>query len=434
MNMNHRLKLLRSAVWIVITIGSYCLIVLNAWPLANDLLNGDGSGLEMPIQPFYGFLRIPPSEINESVNASGHIAADFAQIYFPSSTRINSVDDNPKLDPWGQKSRYAPFLHYFCALTICKLDYGIASLIHVGVQYLLFIFSYFYAFKLLGVKSNLSFHFLVANCALLVTPVGLSFFERGQFSLYVGMAYLWFFLAFIRPNVFYAATAAICACVKLTSFPFLFFALFLFLVRSYKDKQAAQGIKLGATFTLTCALLFILFPTASFDYLLVLVEQELKSRAGGSSLIMFWPRWVVKLLPLYLVSFCTFLAWKNARFFETQLPLMIGIAVLLNLYPTIAFAYSVPSLIAFIPLLMWWKNLPGVKEGISVKIVVYGFYVFLFLALIPSAIPESLLDLWGISDIDEAYIYIVLHLCFGAVGLVATLLLSYKGFRPAFER
>ena len=91
----------------------------HAWRFSTDMLRGDGSAEQVRPAPLYGFMRVPAGPVAAAHQAEHRLAVDFAQVYFPSQD-LTALDRNyvhGALDPWGRASRYAPFVHYACALT-----------------------------------------------------------------------------------------------------------------------------------------------------------------------------------------------------------------------------------------------------------------------------------------------------------------------------
>ena len=56
---------------------------------------------------------------------------------------------------------------------------------------------------------------------LVLTPIGLSFIERGQFDLYVAASYVVVFTALYKPHVSLLVAAGVLAAIKWTALPFL---------------------------------------------------------------------------------------------------------------------------------------------------------------------------------------------------------------------
>lgn len=192
----------------IVFLAIHLLVFNNVWHLSKDLIYGDNSAQELIPSPRYEFWRIPDSNFTRGFQGQNRLAADFAQIYFPAQDESISAYTEETLDPWGRPSRYAPVLHELCRLTICNLSYGPASAVHLLVQSILFFVSFLYAFVILDIRKYALLGIFVLNVCLFLSPVGLSSFERGQFSLYVALSYLWLFLGLIRHNYAYLVLPA----------------------------------------------------------------------------------------------------------------------------------------------------------------------------------------------------------------------------------
>ena len=140
--------------------------------------------------------------------------------------------------------------------------YGFASFLHILIQILLFFVSFIYAFKVLQIEKDLFPVILLVNFCLFLTPVGLSWFERGQFSLYVSLSYLWLFLGLFNRNGYYILLSALFAYVKWTSFPFIFVVILLWLLNSKSIRELRYSVSLASVYPLMVVFLFLLY----FDY------------------------------------------------------------------------------------------------------------------------------------------------------------------------
>ena len=134
--------------------------------------------------------------------------------------------------------------------------YGFASFLHILIQILLFFVSFIYAFKVLQIGKDLFPVILLVNFCLFLTPVGLSCFEPGQFSLYVSLSYLWLFLGLFNRNGYYILLSALFAYVKWTSFPFVSLVILLWVLNSKSIKELRYSISLASVFPLMVFLLF----------------------------------------------------------------------------------------------------------------------------------------------------------------------------------
>lgn len=374
-------KTRKKALFIIIFTGLHCLIINNFILLSNDIINGDFSARNLIPLPMYSFMRVPDSPLAQDVGAVNRLAADFAQIYFPSQkfSSLNQAYTKETLDPWQRPSRYAPFIHAICSMSFCKLNYGYASFFHMAIQLLLFYFSFIYAFKILHLERYISYGILLVNFCLFLTPVGLSWFERGQFSLYVSLSYLWLLLGIINRNVLYLFLSAIFAYVKLTSFPFIFVVFILWVLNSKNVKELKQSILFALVFLLSIALFFLFYPEFGVHFIVGIIEQELERNPSGLSLARLLPKFLVKVLPFVLIILGYLHIKKFKNDFTFLIPYVVGCGVILITYPTLAFDYSVPCLFCFIPLVIYWSKHSIIHNHFRSKIK-YLLPVFLIIA------------------------------------------------------
>jgi hypothetical protein len=381
-------KILKS-VFFLIFIVAHVFIFRNIILLSKDVVNGDGSGDALIPFPRYGLVRIPDTFSSQQYQAQNRLEVDFAQVYFPTQ-QMASLSENYRtgiLDPLHRPSRYAPLIHYLCAITICKLNYGIASLLHIAIQALLFYVAFILSFKFLKIEKYILPGLLLANIYLFLTPAGLSWFERGQFSVYIGIGYLMMFVGFIKKNYLLVLLSIVFAFVKWTSFPFIFVVFSVYIFNSKNLAEAKKAILLGVGCLLIVVFLCLLFPDQSINFLKGLYDQERNGIPGGISLTNFLPIWVVKVMPIPLII----LGWLHVRInnhmIERSIPYLAGAAVIMLTYPTLAFEYNLPSLLGFIPMIFYWAKLPDnpVKSPIR-QVIEYSLLIFIFFASFSSII------------------------------------------------
>jgi hypothetical protein len=351
--------------------------------LSKDILYGDGSCEELTVPLRYPPMRVPTTPITRQFQAQGRLGADFAQIYFPSQNRAAVRDAyavETTVDPWSRPSRYPPLIHRICAHTLCLLPYGEACLAHLAVQLLIFIGSFVFVFSRLGFKKYLLPALLLLDVCLFLTPVGLSFLERGQFTLYVGACYLWLMQALVTGKLRHIALSALFGFVKWTAFPFVFVVLGtrVLMAKKTEDFKLRSIAALVFLFVVVALLLPVPQDTVSFLQGVLKQESEMTSLAMGNALVRLVPWYVVKLIPLALV-----VIGASSRFRKIPLPypapFFAGSATILVTYPTFAYDYSVPYLTAFIPFLIYWATLPGIDAAVS-RGIQWLFYAFLLLA------------------------------------------------------
>lgn len=378
---NKKTLLIKKVLSGIAFVAAYCLIINNFILLSKDMIYGDSSAEKIFPHPFFGFYRIPDRVNTIEHNAVNRLAADYAQIYFPSQ-EFSSLTKNYEtgyLDPWKRPSRYAPFIHYLCSISFCKLDYGYASFLHMLTQMLLFYFFFIAAFKMLSIESDLWIGLLLANIFLFATPAGLGWFERGQFSLYVALSYLLLMLGFLKNKPSFVMASALFAYVKWTSFPFLFVVFAVYLPSARNKKEGVQRTLLALIYILIILLLSLAFRSKFIHFLEGLYTQEINVQPVGVSLTQLLPAGFVKALPLALIFLGYLYLRRNGKTFNHLIPYLIGSGILLLTYPTVAFEYNIPSLFCFIPLVFYWTKHPNIMS----KVIRYAFFIFVLLISFP---------------------------------------------------
>ena len=302
------------------------------------MLYGDQSAESVYPRPIYKLHRIPDRANTIQHNGVNRLAADFAQVYFPSQ-EFSSLGDHYKtgyLDPWRRPSRYAPFIHFICALTICKFNYGYASFLHILIQLSLFYFFYAAAFKLLHIESDLPLGMLLATYLLFVTPAGLSWFERGQFSLYVATAYLLLVVGLYKNNIGLIIASAFFAYVKWMAFPFLFVALFVHWLGAKNMKEFTHNTRNALLYLLLILALSLIFRRRFLLFLDGLYWQEVYAQPEGVSITHLFATQYVKWIPVLLILIGGIYIRNNRQGFVNQIPFLTGAGIIFFIYPTIA--------------------------------------------------------------------------------------------------
>lgn len=367
--------------WIV------CALVLGgaayqlAW-LGRDVVTGDGSIARLVVAPRYPPLRVPPSDLAATADAAGRLTADFAQVYFPARAEplASAYRRSSSLDPWTRHSRFAPLVHAACGWTICRLTYGWASLAHLALQLTLLGYTLVRARALLALpRASLPTMLALAAACLCLAPVGLAFLERGQWSVYVGLAYCWLVLGILLDRPWFVVASAALAFLKWTSLPFTCVVLGAHALSGGSLEECRRRARPGLIFAATFAALFVCLPEAGITFFDGVQRQELNSRSNGLSLVLFLPRPVVKLLPLALAALGGIGLRGRAATDPALVPFAAGAAILLLGYPTIAHDYSVPSLLGFLPLVAYWARtgIPSERLGALANA---AFALFLVLA------------------------------------------------------
>jgi len=398
-------------VFFVVFAGLHGLMGINIAPLVEDMIHGNGSADTMLVKPRYGFMRLPGNELTERLNAEGRLAVDFAQIYFPVRNTAELAYTKQTLDPFGRPSRFAPLVHHACAWTICRLDYGPASVAHVAIQYLVFLASLCAAFRILDAQRFLPAGLLLANACLFLLPVGLAWMERGQFSLYVAAAYLWLIVGMVKRSSAALVLSVVLAYAKLTSVPFMMVGFGVSLA-SLRGEALRWGIRMVVVLTVVLGMLFAVYFQEGVLFLRGALRQEYLGSPEGLTMLDVGPRFLVKTMPFIFLAAGVVLARRRWPDLAAGFPFLVGAAIILTLYPTKAYDYSVPSLLGFIPLLCWWAGLPGNSARAHAPVFVWGYVVFVVLT-----------SLSGTELINHLFAdnLIVVYLAFGALFIALSL-------------
>jgi hypothetical protein len=370
-------------LFFILFVSAHYFAIRNMVALSQDLLLGDHSGESVKPAPQYGLFRMPGNRRTQAVHAEGRLALDFAQVYFPSRS-FEDLSKNYRtgeFDPYKRPSRYAPFVHYLCAISYCNLDYGPSSLAHLYIQLVLFLVSFVAAFLLLKIPRHLPLGILLISVGLFLTPAGLFWFERGQFSLYVAMAYLFVTLGILKRQPFFFLLAGFFAFIKWTSFPTIFVILSTFLLASGNLRRLRSNILLVAPFIAIILLLLAIFPKNSYYFIQGLIRQEAFVPPGGVSLVRLLPVGLVKIMPIALIAFGWLHVRKYAGDMAECLAFFTGAGILMLTYPSVAFDYSVSTLFGFIPFIVYWAELQKNEAQAAWRNAMkYIFFVFLLAA------------------------------------------------------
>lgn len=370
----------KTSMLIIFSVVIHILVLKNVFFLSRDMIYGDNSSQNVFPRPLYGYMRIPGSLFVNKYDAENKLAADFAQIYFPAQniSSLNRTYQDGYLDPWNRPSRYAPFIHFICSITICKLNYGSASFLHMIIQILIFYFFFLVSFRLLSIEKDFLFGLTLANICLFITPAGLSWFERGQFSLYVSLSYLLLTLGLIKNNFWLVTLSALFAFVKWTSFPLIFVILFTYILNSNNFSEIKKYAFYAIIFLLAILALSLCFPESSYYFLLGLFKQEQYFSPKGVTLLRYFSKPFVILSPVIIILLGYLYGKINRGISYWRVPFLLGAAIFLLMYPTVAYEYNVPSLLGFVPFIIHWeRNTINILNRYVVKATKYLFYLFL---------------------------------------------------------
>jgi hypothetical protein len=349
--------------------------------LSRDFLLGDRSAEHVLPAPRYGFARIPDDPVSRAYHAQDRLAVDFAQIYFPSRD-LDGLSRNYQagdFDPLQRQSRYPPLLAVLCSISLCRLEYGLASLLHMLIQLAVFSACLVIALRAFGIGRLLLPALLLVNAALFLTPAGLSWFERGQFSLYVAASYLLLLTGLLQGAPLLVLAAAPLAFIKWISLPYIAVAFSAVLFSANGATKRKRAMVLAAAFGAIVAALTFATPVSTPHFLRGLYDQERNAIPGGISLAKVLPLPLAKLLPVPLVALAYLHARANRGRTEALVPFLAGAAVVMQTYPTLAYDYSMPVLLGLIAPILHWSGLPDTALRRHGRRFVEYAYFFLLL-------------------------------------------------------
>ncbi len=382
-NVAQFIKKVKWPIYIIFFVFLNYFALRNVFLLSRDMIYGDFSAQLLFPSPIYSPQRIPTTSLTSEYQAANRLGADFASIYFPAqeiTSLGNAYTGYVSLDPWKRLPNYAPLVLALCSVTLCKLDYGYAAFGNILIQLLLFFLVIYLVSRLIGIKEYFLLVFLFMEFCLFLTPAGLSWFERGQFSLYMAIAYLLLELGLTKNNTILVVISAAFAFIKWTSLPFIFVVLAVYILNSKTKKELQYSLWAALLFGLVFAIFLLPFINENIHFIQLLIHLESHRFPQGLSLGIYIPNTVVKTLPFGLSLIGLVVAKINKNDFIGLFPFLTGVAVILLLYPTQAFEYSVPSLLGLIPLMIIWvKQFESNQRAIG-NLVLLLFLLFVVLA------------------------------------------------------
>jgi hypothetical protein len=399
-----------------------CFAFWNFMLLSRDLIYGDHSADQLLLRPLYRPLRVPVRPVTQARQAIGRIGSDFAQVYFPAqnvSRLQDAFDPHRTLDPWRRPSRYAPLVIVACAASLCRLDFGQACFLHMLLQILLLYAVLYWAFWLLGIRKYFLASLLFVNICLFLTPVGLTWFERGQFSLYLASSYTVLVLGLVKRNPALMAAAALLAFIKWTSFPAVFVILAVYLVSSRSLAELKSNLFLVSIFgAVTGALLMVpaLFTRGADTFVQGLLAQEFQDLPKGVSLLRYVPRVAVKLLPLAVILVGYINVRSKIGSLDWLVPYSAGVVTIMLVYPTRAYEYGLPTVLGFLPLLLFWTSQVGSERNITRYALVCAFLLFVLVASFSTRLVPSL------------FVLVQIYVVFALLLMLSPLLLSLSEY------
>jgi len=212
---------------------------------------------------------------------------------------------------------------------------------------------------------------------LFLTPVGLSWIERGQSDLYSALAILFFMFAVYESKAYAFILSAFFVSLKPTISPLFIQAFILYLLIDFNFKK----LLFFFLFTATVLATLLLFPQYSTAFLTLVYKTRL-SLVEGITLVRRMPDIVVFLIPIfsllvYLIPLC--LNPQKHIFLKTFLPYSTGLVAINILLTFTSWEYRMISLLGFFPMAIAWVNFYS-RDRIYTKEFISLLLIFLFIA------------------------------------------------------
>ena len=298
--------------------------------------------------PLYGFLHF---ESKNSAFNNHTFAVDFAGVYFI----VRNFDKNDiysgNYDPRGPIV-YSPGMLYFYKKTFCRMPFGVAAVAHLGFQVVLLLLSTIFILRYYKLSMMIVPVSLLYAVLITCSPVGLAWFERGQFDVYAAIALLFFVFGVYESKGYAFALAALFAAFKLTIAVIFIQGFIIYLwMGSHKVKW-----KFSSMFAGIFLFAFILFPKKLPGFFMCL--QKVQNSPQGLTLVNKLPASVCGAIPVFCVLLFLLLVFfardKESALRKFFLPYMTGLAGLNLLLLANNSEYRIMCCLGFIPLMFVW--------------------------------------------------------------------------------
>ena len=153
---------------------------------------------------------------------------------------------------------YPPFLIFLLSKTLAHFVFPTAVLLHIASQVILLLAASYFVLRYYGLGIFILPVSLIYFMVLFLTPVGLSWFERGKFEIYPAISILLFMFA-VYENKWYLFLAALFASIKWTVMPFFAQAFPIYLLFNYVASQVKIRYDLYSNYPADLGLLWAVF-------------------------------------------------------------------------------------------------------------------------------------------------------------------------------
>jgi glycosyl transferase family 87 len=347
------------------------------------------TSIPAPAYPPVLYLLMPSPGTSPEPGAPGAAGGDFSQVYtsalalrhgesayFPTTAAF--------ADRFGRPAGYPPLMNWL-SVPLTLLPYHVALLLHVGASLGLLFAATAFILASMGLRRHIPRTLLAEASLYLLTPVGFTHLERGQFDLIVATASALAVASTFLPRgaLGSALVSGFLGALKWTSAPFLgCFSVFTLALGTGRRRWSALGL------LAVMALGTGLFWHELGEYWYAIRVFEIDAAPRGISLQHYLPRPVVKVLPVFVTAAIAGLALWRARTpaqrealaFALSAPFSMLLLGLAACYATTSYEYHSVTLLGAIPgLVVWLERDSAVPPRIKLLVTV-GFAFFLCVA------------------------------------------------------
>jgi len=338
---------------------------------------------------------LPLPAVWDHTEGAAAAGADFSQVYTSAlALRHGESAYHPTSllyqDRFGPRPPGYPPLTNWLYVPISLLPYRAALLAHSAVSLSLFLGVALFLLRRAGLARRSGSVSLVIVSLYLLTPIGLTHLERGQFDLFVAASVLGCLsCVLLRGNhPFLAVGSGILGAMKWTSAPFLF--CFCGLGFLFAERRKRWVFLLMPAVVLLGTLPFWaglkeLWPS--------IVVYEVRAKPFGLTLQNFFPRWAARSVPPLITVAAAALVRAagrsreaRARAFESIAPpFALALASVSICFGTISYEYHTVTLLGMIPVIVVWTlKEPDVSDRIkAVTCAVFGGFLCVAFRLAP---------------------------------------------------
>jgi hypothetical protein len=367
---------------------SLTLAALALATLSNELALLRNSTLAEPY-PMTIYQQMATPGTATATGSRGAAGADFSQVYTSAmALRHGESAYRPKsrefADRFGRPPGYPPLMNWI-AVPLSLLDYTDAFLLYTALALLSLLGATAWLLWKAGFSRDVGRVLLAQACLYLLTPIGLTHLERGQFdSLVATAAALCVGCVFLTGNTLtVAVVAGLLGALKWTSAAFLgCFSLLGFLLSS--------GRKRWSFFLLPPVMLLGTLPfwPELVDYWKTIRVYEIEAKPYGLTLQYYLPRAVARAAPVAMTLIVAGLAFvrfrspidREAILKQISAPFAIALMNLAVCFGTLSYEYHTVATLGMIPALVIWTRSAGEVRSALKASVCGAFAAFLLVA------------------------------------------------------